>query len=162
MSQASDTARTPLVLWSVAAMVILGAVIMGLIVTGGPQVQRAKKMDRERVSDLSTIRHHIQNYINDEKKLPENFLDLKAKTKDSQWFPVDPATRESYGYHKKDDAHFALCAVFQLDNRHTDEAERVEEAIPEEKNYLHPKGKHCYQYYVKETGDDQKRQFTIE
>lgn len=135
--------------------------VAGLVVTGGPQVQRAKKMDRERVSDLNTIRNHIQNYINDEKKLPENFLELKAEIKDSQWFPVDPVTRESYEYYKKDDTHFALCAVFQLDNRHM-EAERTEEFIPDERNYLHPKGKHCYQYYAKETGDDEKRQFTIE
>ncbi len=90
---------------------VIAVLIGGFIVAGSPFQERALKIDRERVSDLSYIQGEIINFWQNKDRLPENINELRD---DISGFipPVDPETKEEYTYSVKGALIFELCATF--------------------------------------------------
>ncbi len=96
---------------SVSAVLFL-TIVCGFFVLGSPAEQRRIRFDEQRISDLQQIQNQLVfGYWQQKGSLPEQ---LDAIRDDIVGFsvPLDPDTREAYGYSKKGDRIFELCAVF--------------------------------------------------
>lgn len=157
MSLAQSNSNIPVMLWSIAALLITGAVIAGLVQTGGPEGQRMLKMDNQRVSDLYGINAEVQAYVNRHQHLPNQLDDLTRRIENADanqtlWqLPRDPQTHQAYRYQKKGENRYALCATFQLDDRPVD-SEQLARLDRYERERLHPSGSYCYHYELKKSG----------
>lgn len=130
----------PIVLWAITAVVIVFAIIAGLMLTGGPEVQRAKRMDEHRARDFGEIQRMIADYYQLNHKLPET-LEVLTDAQ-ARHATRDPVTSQPYEYRKTNDDTFELCATFQIDTT-------KERRFPYESPYgdagnVHPVGRYCY------------------
>lgn len=94
------------------AAVVLIAIIAGFFLAGSPAQQRRVRFDEQRVNDLQTMQSQIVNFWQQKGQLPATLADL---TDSISGFtaPLDPATNQTYTYHKKSDLMFDLCADFK-------------------------------------------------
>lgn len=96
----------------VTAVVVLASIVGGFFIVGSPAVQRQRRFDDQRISDLQAIQYEIINYWQLKEKLPENLSDLKNSI--SGFIPpVDPETAQAYEYIIKEPLTFELCADFK-------------------------------------------------
>lgn len=102
------TGRLPMILWAVSCVLVLGAIIGGLGVTGGPLVQREHRFDELRVQRLNHLLGEIQQYTEQHGRLPnpEQLRALAPRT------TLDPATNKPLGYTVGGAQSFSLCATF--------------------------------------------------
>lgn len=143
--------RFPAILWSIACLAVIGSIISGLSVTGGPQQERMRRMDDSRAQDLSQIRYTINSYYQQHHQLPEAIQGLNL-TREQLY---DPATHKLYGYRKIDNTRYELCARFDLDTNQQTQADYPQSYRYESSNGelgRHPKGKYCFKM-VKSTQD---------
>ena len=92
-------------------LLILATVISAFIVVGSPVENRLKRIDEERVQDLSLIQNEIFSYWQQTNKLPDNIKELEDDIRYIN-IPSDPKTKEDYKYTKTSDLTFTLCATF--------------------------------------------------
>jgi len=104
--------------WGTLLFVIM-SIVIGFVVMGSPQNQRMKRIDRERVSDLSNIQRHIVNYWQTKEILPETLNDLEDEISGFR-SPVDPETEEPYKYKVVSSLVFEICATFDLASEEDD------------------------------------------
>ncbi|OGG60034.1 hypothetical protein A3C89_03980 [Candidatus Kaiserbacteria bacterium RIFCSPHIGHO2_02_FULL_50_50] len=112
-------------LLKVVALVII-AVIVGFMVTGGPAGARAERFDDRRLSDLSSMQWQIQSYYEQNKIMPKRLLDLHDAVS-GYALPADPRTKAAYEYRvikegaeivngtERAVAEFELCATFETE-----------------------------------------------
>ncbi len=107
----SQNAKILSIISSIILLIILGA---GFFLAGSPSHQRAVRFDEQRINDLQNIEYEIGNYWRDKKSLPP---DLTALNRDLYYFqlPVDPETKENYGYETVDALSFKICANFSAE-----------------------------------------------
>ena len=91
-------------------------------------------------SDVRTVRllAELAQQINykwnsSEKILPSNLDGLPDSKKQ------DPVTKKSFGFHRKADSNYELCATFATDNREV-------QASNSEDHWTHPKGDYCFEF----------------
>jgi len=104
-------------LYVVSAVVLL-IIIYGITIIGSPSAQRAKMMDNQRISDLSSIQNQIV-YSQWENKgtVPESLDALKLDSPISGFLvPTDPETKQPYEYTMLSKNSFELCATFKTVN----------------------------------------------
>lgn len=94
--------------FAVVVIVAVATIVGGFIVADSPFVARQKKQDQQRVGDLSALDANIAEYYRESTALP---ADLSEK-RFAQY--VDPETKTSYEYTKKEDKKYELCATFAL------------------------------------------------
>ena len=83
---------------TVLVSVIVGAsVVWSVSIIGTPTQMRAKKIDSTRLSDISRIQQEVFNRVQTTDKLPLTLTELDNAFQGYQ-VPVDPLTKESYGY----------------------------------------------------------------
>jgi hypothetical protein len=99
------------VLWVAAGTVVLGAVVLGLLVLGGPEEERARRLDDRRVTDLVGISVAIDLYWTRHMRLPES-LDVLASEPGVRISVTDPIDTEVYEYRALDDVRYEVCARF--------------------------------------------------
>lgn len=126
----------PVVLWGLSLLLILGAVGGGLMITGGPAHQRAIRMDQQRNRDLNALRSQIQQYFQENDKLPETLANLKYIPSETLH---DPETHQPYDYRIISPESFSLCATFTTDN-----LREREETPYQGVGDRHPAGHYCY------------------
>ncbi len=103
------------VVLSIASLVVLGSIVAGVILVGGPAKGRLERLDGERVEDLQGIMRAIDQFWKDHERLPETLEDL-ARDPREQVNTIDPASAVGYEY-LLDDNTYRLCAVFDGESR---------------------------------------------
>lgn len=158
-------------------LVLLVAITLGFIITGGPTGARAERFDERRLSDLSDLQWQVQSYWQENKRMPDSLVDLHDPIR-GYAIPTDPKTKEPYGYRiietseeeLKDGivrgvAVFELCAEFETEWRVEDGSVVYNDKISQEMSgsflpsyyagddsphWNHPVGKHCFERTIKE------------
>ena len=104
------------VVLSIATAVVLGSIVAGVLLVGGPAEGRIERLDDERVEDLQGIMRAVDRYWKDHEQLPGMLEDLAAGPRE-QVNTIDPASAEPYGYAVLDENAYRLCAVFDGESR---------------------------------------------
>lgn len=157
-----DAGRQPVIArtagW-ISAIAILLAVIGGFSVLGSPATQRALRLDLQRISDLSAFQWQIQDYVYRNGELPKTLKDLEDPMR-GVTVPVDPRTKEQYGYEvvsvdaKTKEALFKLCATFERDSQIQQAGGGFSITRPmmyyggDQEFWQHPAGRHCFERTV--------------
>lgn len=136
---------TKLYLCGSLALIII-AFIASLFAVETPTQARNRKLDEAIISDFNNISTAIENYYQDNKKLPNNLNGLKE---DSNFLTgddiKDPIDGQEYEYKIIDDKTYELCAAFRISNK--DESEIKNEYSASAYNYsefyLHDSGYQC-------------------
>jgi hypothetical protein len=101
------------------AFIVIGVVVVvlgvSLFFVGSPAEERERKFDVTRTNDLASIQSNIVEFYRVKKTVPTQLADLKDDVRNIQ-VPLDPKTKVSYEYVKKDDVSFTLCANFALES----------------------------------------------
>lgn len=93
--------------------IVFAAIIAGFFVVGSPSEKRDRDLDAQRVGDLQEIQSAVVQYWQSKGKLPEN-LDVLTDPLRYVIIPIDPQTKEAYGYEVSRKAEtFKLCATFK-------------------------------------------------
>ena len=95
----------------VAAVLVVGSIVVGFSVLGTPQSQRMIRYDNQKVSDLQNIQWQIVNYWQQKGVLPSTLLELQDPIS-GFIVPVDPQTQSAYEYARTGTLVFNLCAEF--------------------------------------------------
>jgi hypothetical protein len=120
-----------------AAMLVVGAIVLGLSIIPAPQERRKEKLDEIRVDDLSKLKREIMAYYSTNKRLPESrdTLPKRSSARDL----VDPVTGAPYEYFATDLRNFQLCAVFD-----TNSTEPKGSYPRQAGDWKHEKGHYCF------------------
>lgn len=87
----------PTLITLLATVFVLSVAIWSVSVIGTPSEMRAKKIDSTRLSDISRIQQEVFNRVQMTDKLPVSLSELDNAFQGYQ-VPVDPITKEVYGY----------------------------------------------------------------
>lgn len=98
--------------------VVLIAIVMGLILAGGPKQGRLDQRDEDRFYDLSAMLHVLECHYREEGIFPAQFEKQQINAECRSMFPPDTdlsdnTTDEPYSYTVKSDQRISLCAPFQ-------------------------------------------------
>ena len=89
------------------------AIIVGIVLIGSPFAERAKMMDEQRITDLSSIQSQIVYTQWENKGVVPDSLDALNNPISGFSVPVDPETGANYEYNKISSSSFELCANFK-------------------------------------------------
>lgn len=99
--------------WATGLLVVL-TVLAGFLIIGSPAEQRAYRIDAQRISDLQSIQQQVVYIYQQKEKLPASLAELNDPLS-YYTVPMDPKTRESYGYRATGALSFEVCAVFDTE-----------------------------------------------
>lgn len=123
-------------------VVTVASIVGGLIVSDSPALARAKKLDRQRAGDLTSIYYDLNSEFGGH-ELPETLQTTRAK----QY--VDPETGLAYPYTKLDTQKYEICATFT----HESDFEDGRYLGPESKWQHHEAGEQCYEVELPKDGE---------
>lgn len=136
----------PKVLAAIVAIVFVAVIVYGFILLGSPSLQRAIKLDEQRVNNLQNISYAIDSYWERNRALPGMLNDLQGP---AYWVDSiqDPLSGEPYEYRAISEKKYELCATFQS---------RSKEQLPEyprpfsQQIWDHEEGRSCFQLEAQE------------
>ncbi len=141
--KSGDVSKRPRNIAWIVSVIVLAGIMAGFFIVGTPAEQREKRFDEYRLNDLQNIQNQVINYWSRKGTLPGSLVNLQDELLGYE-IPVDPETKESYGYTVLGGLKFKLCAEF---NSSTDE--RFErEIITRDKipyNWEHNAGRVCFE-----------------
>ena len=126
----------------VAAVIIVGSIILGFSVIGSPQAQRERRYDSQRISDLQSIQWQLVSYWQQKELVPAN-LSLLEDSISGFRVPNDPKTKQAYEYNKTGNLSFELCADFDRKNMMPD-AVYYPESKGVQDTWQHDAGRTCF------------------
>ena len=129
----------------IVALVVLVSIVSGFFIMGSPQTQRLLKYDEQKISDLQEIQWQVIRYWEDTGEVPETLAELSDPLVFS--VPNDPQTEEAYGYEKRGEQEFTLCATFNkatLENRRNTNVYFPLGGQFLEDTWVHPEGEYCF------------------
>ncbi len=134
---------------AVAALVLALSIAGGLWAGGTPGSQRAIRLDQVRVNDLQTIQFRILEYWRARGALPDSLEELED---DLSGFraPKDPVSGAPYGYEKKGERTFRLCATFATESPPAPQAPPPAPGLAGS-SWEHPAGFACFERTVDES-----------
>ncbi|MFH1098479.1 MAG: DUF5671 domain-containing protein [Candidatus Uhrbacteria bacterium] len=92
--------------------VVIAGIIVGFVVLGSPQLERARRFDLQRLEHLQGIQWQIVNHWQSTETLPASISELRDDI--SGYIPpVDPETKTPYEYRVVGERQFELCATFR-------------------------------------------------
>ncbi len=131
--------------WAASALVLV-VVVCGFFVAGSPFRQRLVRFDEQRVNDLQNIQWQIVSFWQNKERLPANLEELKDSI--SGFVPpVDPQTKEAYGYKTSGSLSFELCAKFNLPSETGQMGQSevpIGAGLKGESNWQHDAGEKCF------------------
>ena len=134
-----------------AALVVVAVVVVwGFTLIGSPSFNRKVTADRNRIEDLGRLRDDVEQYFQDQRKLPEKLTDLE---KVKRWYGYqrnleDPATKKQYDYKIADTYSYELCSDFELTSKDAElEQNRYNS---DDKSWDHGIGNHCFKFDIPE------------
>jgi hypothetical protein len=129
--------------WAGAAgTVVLAAVIAGVVHLGSPADLRRRRLDAERVSDLRSLSHQIEEHWRRNGALPATTSEVSSQAWSDE-IGRDPETAVPYEYLPLEERRYRLCGVFALPS--------PQPRQPTEPDFWrHPAGPHCYDIEITE------------
>ena len=127
------------VLAGVVSVVVLAAVVTGVVILGSPSEERARRLDRRLVEELSSIRTAVDSYYSKNGSLPASLDELwKGSPGLDLPFDVirDPVPPDAYRYRVLDAETFELCGRFERASE-----SRVSSGVDV---WQHSSGDHCF------------------
>lgn len=120
----------PMIATVLVTVLVIGSIAWSVSVIGTPAEMRAKRIDSQRLSDLSSIQQQVFNFFQTTEKLPGTTSELNNAFQGYS-VPVDPVTNSAYKYkvlqqpvvkanystNKKElvtNAVFEICANFDI------------------------------------------------
>jgi uncharacterized protein DUF5671 len=125
----------------VAGAAILGTLIGGLALVGSPRQERMRKLDAERVGDLTRISWAIRGYYQEHRALPDSLGVITGLPSSEGIRAEDPVRGEPYGYRIVDSTTYELVADFETADS---TAEPMGEPAPEPRFWRHGAGRRTY------------------
>jgi len=101
----------PRVVLGVAGVAVAAVVAGGVWLMGSPAEQRARDLDKRRVSDLRDIADDVGAYFKHHERLPESLADLAGES-GLHVTIRDPGTGREYDYQALEAGAYRLCAEF--------------------------------------------------
>lgn len=122
--------------WLIGILLAAVAVIavVSLFFLGSPATVRGREMDERRLSDLRQLERQVENYLEQNGRLPDELDELREGNNWRQ-IPTDPASGASYEYVRHGERHYKLCATFAGEQRSSDE-------------WAHGAGRQCFETVV--------------
>lgn len=96
----------------ILGIIILTLLIVCFTIVGVPISQEAKDLDQIRLSNFSSLKYQIDNYYQNNKRLPINLSVLNLSTDYK-----DPKTKAQYNYKILSSYTYELCAEFSTDTK---------------------------------------------
>jgi hypothetical protein len=123
--------------------VVVAAILAGIFTLGSPAVQRQRRLDERRVSDLMGIENAVTVYWQRRNALP---ADLAALAEEAGLRPNarDPEKGAPYDYEVTGPDSYRLCAVFAFDST-TDPAAPSRAHVS---SWSHGAGRHCFELRI--------------
>ncbi len=144
-----EPARARMVNYGVG-LVVLIAIVSGFFIVGTPAEIRAKKQDALRLNDLQNIQWQVVNYWQQKEELPASLQEMEDPISGNVT-PVDPATKEPYGYRATGRLTFEICATFAMEGgnqmmngRSVPMDPSIAPAMLKEDNWQHDAGEQCF------------------
>jgi len=123
---------------------VVGIAVTGLILSGPPSQERARRIDQQRTNDLSQLTYSIDQYVNEVGGLPVSLADLSRLQAKGMFIPSqDPVTGEPYEYRPLVGDSYEVCATVaaaSIDNGPN--AARID---PFNQMWKHEAGRACFQ-----------------
>lgn len=143
---------------SALSIFVVVLLTIGFTQISNPFLEKAKKLDQQRVTDLQSISYAISNYNAQNYKLPGNLSEIKLTSGTSK--TTDPETNKKYDYKIISASEYELCATFGVDTQiKPDVSVRATSIVqpPQTDIYAtitneHPKGEYCYKLTVQNYG----------
>lgn len=130
----------------VISLLVVTATIIGLVIAGSPSMERARRLDERRVSDLQQMSYSMDQFWNNEKRLPNTIDELRGNRDVYVQGVLDPETGIPYEYNVKGDKAYELCANFQTSS--TASNPKLPEPYYATRGgndfWSHPDGRYCY------------------
>jgi hypothetical protein len=122
-----------------AVAAVVAALIAGIVAVGPPRLERDRKLDRIRVTDLTAIENLISSFAKVHKSLP---ADLAALAQEPGYsIPrVDPESGKPYDYEVLGTDGYRLCARFTTQSTR-DETGSI---YSPGNTWFHSAGKQCF------------------
>lgn len=132
--------RIPVATGILASLAVLSSLVFGFMEIGTPTEQRNRRLDEERVNELTSIKYGILNFYSTKKALPESLTEVSY-------------SESEILYQILTETSFELCADFAT------ESENADSAIPTSKPYgytaeetfEHTVGENCFTLTVDPT-----------
>lgn len=153
----NDT-KLPKTIGIITAVVIFISFIGAFFLVDSPVTARAKAFDQTRASNLSEIRYTINNYYNENNKLPEILEDLHDQTAFLQI--TDPKTDKAYEYRIIDELNYELCANFNTSIKGLTGKDVQYRYGPD--GFVYEEGRNCFTKKVLEVDNKSLRPVPIE
>ena len=128
-------------------LVIIAAFVGALFVVESPSATRNRKMDEKIIRNFNQIDSAINNYYNENEKLPISMEVLQEEfnyinDKDL----IDPISKEKYEYNVIENRKYELCTVFRTSNS----GEEASKGYYFDERWLHDAGKQCLSQKVRD------------
>lgn len=146
------TGRNIFVIWVIAMVTVVA--IGGMILSGAPAKERARRIDQQRVSDLQSISSAIDQVYNnptDGGKLPAKLEDLRQRRDVYLSSLVDPESQLLYTYRVTGDESYQLCAIFKtngVDDAQTAKSNAIYPMNGGSDFWKHEAGEKCFDFKV--------------
>jgi len=122
-----------------AVAAVVAALVAGIVAVGPPSLERDRKLDGIRVTDLAAIENLISSFARVHKSLP---ADLAALAQEPGYsIPrVDPASGKPYDYEVLSADGYRLCAHFTTQSTR----DRAGNIYSPGDTWFHGAGKQCF------------------
>ncbi len=125
---------------------VTAVTIAALIIAGSPTAERERRLDSQRVNDLSQISSAIDQYVEKTGHLPKALADL-TKPDVARYYSLhsitDPESSLPYTYTTIGDKTYNLCAKFTRSSVKNTTADIAQSLY--DKTWEHPAGNKCYE-----------------
>lgn len=129
----TGTSRS-IVVGTVVAVVVGGALGLGLWFAGAPAEERARRLDQRRVEDLRRIANAVDLYWTRQGDVPPSLDALPGEGNDRVTL-TDPVTGDRYSYRTLSSTGFEVCARFDTATTSDDSREF----------WRHAAGRQCFE-----------------
>lgn len=123
---------------------VVGVTVTGLILSGPPSQERARRIDQQRANDLSSLTYSIDQYVNEVGGLPASLADLSRLQAKGMYIPAqDPVTGQPYEYRALVGDSYEVCATFAAAS--VDNGPNAARIDPFNQMWKHETGRTCFQ-----------------
>lgn len=139
--------RNNYILISILSLLMIVSIVYAFFIAGLPSEIRGRKFDKERISQMKSLKSGIDGYYGIHTKLP---LSLDELTQDRAYssytrYIKDPETKKDFDYIPIDKTSYKLCTDFS-ENPEENQIDRYSSGELDFKNYK--KGYHCFTLYL--------------
>lgn len=106
--------RKVYVLLLITAILSIGSLVYGFVLTGAPIKQRDNKLDELRSKDMQAIASDIESYFYENNEIPQT-LDVLSKDSKIIYSLTDPESKKPYEYIRKSNTEYSLCTIYKTE-----------------------------------------------